>query len=66
MQDVLNSPALFGESSVLKDEYGLILKGYQRSVPNIWIGQKQIGGCEDFMKISDEDVKEQLKAAGAL
>ncbi|CAI7575878.1 unnamed protein product [Penicillium bialowiezense] len=38
----------------------------QRTVPNIFINQKHIGGNSDLQAKSEDDLKELLKAAGAL
>ncbi|KAJ5328232.1 hypothetical protein N7541_001631 [Penicillium brevicompactum] len=38
----------------------------QRTVPNIFISQKHIGGNSDLQAKSEDDLKELLKAAGAL
>lgn len=37
----------------------------QWTVPNIWIGGKQIGGCSDLEDLSDKEVRAKLEAAGA-
>ncbi|KAJ4423317.1 Glutaredoxin [Gnomoniopsis sp. IMI 355080] len=44
---------------------GLKVTKPQRTVPNIWIGQEQIGGYDDLKGLSDEDIKEKLKAAAS-
>ncbi|CAN8095216.1 unnamed protein product [Discula destructiva] len=62
-QEVFNDRTYFGKEEVAK--HGLEYTQLQRSVPNIWIGKKQIGGCDDFMEINDEKLKEMLEAAGA-
>uniref|UniRef100_A0A7S3V2F6 Glutaredoxin domain-containing protein n=1 Tax=Aplanochytrium stocchinoi TaxID=215587 RepID=A0A7S3V2F6_9STRA len=38
----------------------------QRTVPNIWIGEKHIGGCDDLLSISAHELKQKLTEAGAL
>lgn len=62
MQDLLNTEAF--AVTQLKDA-GLKPKTEQRTVPNIWIGGEQIGGCDAFMKLADKDVRARLEAAGA-
>lgn len=36
-----------------------------KTVPNIWIGGEQIGGSSDLDKLSDDQIRAKLEAAGA-
>lgn len=52
------------EGSAIQDALAEI--SGQRTVPNIFINQKHIGGNSDLQAKSEDDLKELLKAAGAL
>lgn len=59
---------VIGDGSAIQDalEKEVAIAEGQRSVPNIFIGGKHIGGNDSLHALSQSDLKAKLQAVGAL